>query len=183
MSKKGKKFQGQRRPIRPTFTAPPPPTINTSYRDAATVVTRQFKSLQLVLAGCGGNGAYAAQHIGRLATVISGNGVDVQITLADPDVVNEVNLGRQLFWHYDLGEAKAIACARRYGRDWGTRTMAFVGEYNESLLLGTDLTVLVGCVDGASGRVALAEPSSTRPVSRRLPRSIQINFGNSPGAL
>jgi hypothetical protein len=99
------------------------------------VVTREYDTVQIiVIAGCGGIGAYVAQHVGRLMYVLYRNGKGANLTLVDPDVVKEENLGRQLFCEAEIGQPKAVALARRYGQAWGLNTMAVVGEYSEDLI-------------------------------------------------
>lgn len=159
----------------------PTPNLNLDFMNAATVVTREFDSVQIILAGCGGIGAYMAQHIGRLMYVLYRNGKGANLVLADPDVVKEENLGRQLFCDAEIGEPKALALARRYGQAWGLNTMAFVGEFSESLLLHSDLTVIVGCVDNARARADLhhvlgLNPEITNP--NNLPYIWYLDCGN-----
>ena len=173
---KYKKYPNQR-PIRPTFTAPPPPAVNTAYGDAAIVATNEFKSLQIIIAGLGGTGAYVAEHVGRLAKIISRDEVDVRLMLVDPDIVKEENLDRQLFWQYELGEPKAVACARRFGRDWGNKTIAVVEEYGTHLLLGADMTLVIGCVDNPGARVNIAETLRLNKFGE-LPRAWWLDCGN-----
>lgn len=137
-------------------TPPPAPSLNLDYMNASTVLFRDYDRAQIILAGCGGIGAYMAQHIGRLMYVLYRSGKACNLTLVDPDVVKEENIGRQLFCDAEIGMPKAVALARRYGYAWGLNNMAFVGEYSENLLLPqTSLIILVGCVDNAAARVAL----------------------------
>lgn len=144
--------------------APAMPTLNLGYSRASRVVTRDFQNVQIVIAGCGGIGAYVTQHVGRLMRVLYSDQRGVNLVLADPDIVEEKNLGRQLFCDAEIGIPKAVALARRYGQAWGLNTMAFYGEYSESLLLADmDLAVIIGCVDNAAARVALHETLERNP--------------------
>jgi PRTRC genetic system ThiF family protein len=136
--------------------APQAPALNLDFMKASTVVTRDFDTVQIIIAGCGGIGAYVAQYVGRLLYVLYNNGKGANLTLVDPDVVKEENLGRQLFCNAEIGVPKAVALARRYGHAWGLNTTAFVGEYSESLIIrDSGLIVLVGCVDNAAARADL----------------------------
>jgi PRTRC genetic system ThiF family protein len=133
------------------------PKLDLGFLHAATVEPGDFGGVQIILAGAGGTGAYMAQHVGRMMTVLEDMGKGVHLTIADPDVVKEENLGRQLFCRAEVGAPKAEALARRYGHAWGLNVYSYVGKYDESLLLGAELTVLVGCVDNAEARRALHE--------------------------
>jgi len=160
---------------------PDPAPLNLDFANAATVVTPDWQDVQIILAGCGGIGAYMAQHVGRLMRVIYQNGKGVNLTLVDPDRVEEKNLGRQLFCEAEIGESKAVALARRYGSAWGLNTMAFEGEYSESVLMGdSDLIVLIGCVDNAKARGLLHETLTHNPEDPRLapPREWWLDSGN-----
>src|SRR2546423_1583143 len=92
------------------------PGVNLSFHDASTLLTADYRSIQIVVAGCGGIGAYVVQHVGRLMRVLYEDVKGVNLTLCDPDVVEEKNLGRQLFCEAEIGQPKAVALARRYGQ-------------------------------------------------------------------
>ncbi len=139
------------------------PALDMGYLNAAVVTPPDFKVAQIVLIGGGGIGAYMAMHIGRLMSVLYRSDKGVHLTIVDPDTVEEVNLGRQLFCHAEIGVPKAEALARRYGQAWGLNVSSYVGEFDESLLIGTDLTVLVGCVDNAAARRTIAETLKHNP--------------------
>jgi PRTRC genetic system ThiF family protein len=182
--KKGKKqFRGpQPRPQQ----QPAAPGLKPDLRfyHASTVHVREFDSIQIVLAGCGGNGAWAAMHLARIAYTLQRTGKDVRLTLADPDHVKEENLGRQWFCQAEIGQPKAVAVAGRLGRTFGLRTMVFHEEYSERVLAGADLTVLVGCVDGPEGRRALSDTLRHNPDSPEdgLPRVWWCDLGNDRDA-
>jgi PRTRC genetic system ThiF family protein len=127
-------------------------TVDTSFMDAAVIRTRPWTRAQIILVGCGGIGAYVAQHVGRLMRVIYESNRGVHLTLVDPDVVEERNIGRQLFCDAEVGTPKAEALARRYGQGWGLNCSHVVGEFDDTLIVGCDQTVLVGCVDNAAAR-------------------------------
>jgi PRTRC genetic system ThiF family protein len=146
---------GTRNPKSETSSAAPP-SLNLDYMNAATVATDDWKSVQIVVAGCGGIGAYVVQHIGRLIYVLQNSQHQVHLSLCDPDVVEEKNIGRQLFCQAEVGESKAIALARRYGAAWGLNTAAYPEEFSERFLSPeSDLIVIVGCVDNARARQTL----------------------------
>jgi len=159
------------------------PTLNLGYAQASRVVARDFRRVQIVVAGCGGTGAYVVQHIGRLMRVLYDDQRGVNLVLADPDVVEEKNVGRQLFCDAEVGVPKAIALARRYGQAWGLNTMAYHGQYTENLLLDEmDLAILVGCVDNAAARVALHETLQRNPnrvTPNTMPHLWWLDCGNA----
>src|SRR6185312_2373671 len=55
---------------RPPVPQTPAPALNLGYSQASKVVTKEYRRVQLIIAGCGGIGAYVAQHVGRLMKVL-----------------------------------------------------------------------------------------------------------------
>ena len=158
MSKRNRKWKERTRPQQEEVSkAEMLQPLDLGFLDAAAVTTREWKMVQILVAGAGGTGAYMVQHIGRLMRVLYEQGKGVHLTVVDPDVVESKNIGRQLFCEAEVGQPKADAVARRYGHAWGLNVSSYVGEYDESLVLGSDLTVIVGCVDNAAARQALNE--------------------------
>ena len=159
MSRKNKKFRKAQiikpevLPKRAEQAAP----INLGFLNAATIRPPDYRMVQIIQVGCGGIGAYMAQHIGRLMRVMYQSDKGVHLLLVDPDEVRYENIGRQLFCDAEVGRPKCEALARRYGHAWGLNVSSYVGEFEDSLLLGTELTVLVGCVDNAKARQSLHE--------------------------
>lgn len=152
------------KPAQPQLESPP--ALNLGFHNASVVTVPEFKIAQIILAGCGGIGAYMAMHIGRIMRVMYGDQKGVNLTLVDPDIVKEETLGRQYFCDAEIGQPKAIALARRLGQAWGINTMAYEGEYRENLLLGgAQLAVLVGCVDNAAARRSLSDTLMLNPES------------------
>lgn len=128
-------------------------TVDTSFMDAATIRTRPWQRAQIILAGCGGGGSHLAQHVGRLMRAIYRSDKGVHLTLVDPDVVEEKNVeSGQNFCDAEVGMPKAEALARRYGHAWGLNCSYAQAEFDDSLIMGCDVTVLVGCVDNAAAR-------------------------------
>lgn len=181
-SKNKRKRVGPQQQITKKSPASAPASLNLGFHNAATVITREHLRTQIIVAGCGGIGAYVVQHIGRLMRVIYENVQGVNLTLVDPDVVEEKNLGRQLFCEAEIGLPKAVALARRYGQAWGLNTFAYVDEYSDRLLLqDLDLIILIGCVDNAKARAALHEtlghnPGQTTP--NTMPKIWWLDCGN-----
>lgn len=162
MKNKNKKFKNHNSKPQPAHTELLP-KLNMGFLNAATVKPPEFTMLQIIIAGCGGVGAYMAQHVGRIMRVLYQTDHGVHLTLVDPDKVEEQNIGRQLFCDAEVGMYKAEALARRYGHAWGLNCSSFVGKYDESLVMGAELTVLIGCVDNAEGRKELHETLEHNP--------------------
>ena len=117
-----------------------------------------------VLAGCGGTGAFLAEGLCRLLQGHPGT-----IVLVDPDRVEHHNLLRQNFLDHDVGRIKSQALAERLAKSFN-RTIAYsvhpFAPSPQGDFPGVHPTVplvLLGCVDNAPARQALARCTDTRP--------------------
>jgi len=79
--------------------------------------------------GTGGTGGYLVQHIAQL---LGTSGVSSAYVIADPDVVEEKNLGNQLFLPQEVGLKKADVLARRYSAAYGLDIGVYSDSYIES---------------------------------------------------
>lgn len=107
----------------------------------------------VIIVGCGGTGGFVAEGLCRLL-----HGRDSQIILMDPDRVEPRNLLRQNFYAADVGRFKAQALAERLCQQF-QRPVAYscsAVKMDQALPLDPQGTVVVGCVDNAEARRALA---------------------------
>jgi PRTRC genetic system ThiF family protein len=136
------------------------------------------QQLRILLVGCGGTGSWLAPHIARLVLLLKERGKDASALFIDPDVVEPKNIPRQNFCQAEAwGRVpKAVTLARRLSAAWGLEIPALVEPFRPALASSFNgLTVLVGCVDGPSGRQALSEALST---GYRLPQCWWLDCGN-----
>jgi len=115
-----------------------------------------------ILVGCGGTGSHIAQSLARLASHLRDTGGrPLHLTFIDGDVVERKNVGRQLFCPAEIGQNKAQTLAARLSAALGL-SIAAISEMATIDLLRrlrgrSDLTILVGAVDSATGRGAIAD--------------------------
>jgi PRTRC genetic system ThiF family protein len=124
----------------------------------------------IALVGCGGTGSHLASDLARLAYHCRETaGIQVDLVFIDGDTVEQKNVGRQLFAEHEIGKNKAQVLAGRFSAAFGLMIDA-VPEMADSALLHqiaahqrgqhwqTPPTgILVGAVDNAAGRRALAQ--------------------------
>lgn len=114
--------------------------------------------ISVCLIGCGGTGSHIAQCLARLAVHALGR-TPLSLTFVDGDTVEPKNVGRQLFGVADIGLNKAQALAARFSAVFGLRINAVPVMATSQIVaqsrLGDAIGILVGAVDGASGRQAL----------------------------
>jgi len=120
----------------------------------------------IVLVGCGGTGGFLAEAICRLLI-----GRSAQLFLIDMDRVEAHNVARQAFDRNDVGRFKAEVLAerlaRRFGREIGYSVLPYDRELYAQLFgrPASRLNLLVGCVDNAAARRALASTLDAHPAS------------------
>ncbi|WP_211656224.1 ThiF family adenylyltransferase [Planococcus alpniumensis] len=114
----------------------------------------------IVQIGTGGTGGYLVQHIAQLLGTSKRAATYV---IADPDVIEEKNLGNQLFLASEVGLKKADVLASRYSYayniDIRSKTTGYIESVEDVLeLFNTDyltdisysdilMPIVIGCVD------------------------------------
>lgn len=106
------------------------------------------------LIGVGGNGSQMLSGLARLhiALVKLGHPGGLRVTVFDPDMVSESNVGRQLFYPADIGQPKAFVLVNRYNLSFGFDWIAeaeFFGERGDDL---GNADIVISCVDTAKAR-------------------------------
>jgi len=131
-------------------------------------------AVNIVLVGCGGTGGYLVPKLARLLMTLKEfkASTQYQLTIVDPDIVEEANLYRQNFVQTDLGKNKAHVMANRYGRHFGIdigscaekiETPERLKEFfllprNDGISWWPKSTcVLIGCVDNNTARQVMHE--------------------------
>lgn len=123
--------------------------------------------ITLFLAGCGGTGSHLAQALARIAAHTRARRTDLRIIFCDGDIVEEKNVGRQLFTPRDVGYNKAQALAARFNALFGLaiealpematvdRLARIGGKSRRSPNGNGSLGILIGAVDSATARKTL----------------------------
>ena len=151
--------------VRAVPASPPPEIDLTKSLAVRPLVLGPATSLHLCLIGFGGTGSWLAPHLVRLAWDLKLKGVEPTVTFVDPDIVEACNVGRQNFSAAEVGRFKAETLAMRYSAGWGIEIHFHTQPFREEMArLGQSTrTVLIGCVDNAAARQAIARAVS-RPV-------------------
>lgn len=121
---------------------------------------------KVMVIGCGGTGSYLVQG---LAKMIHGYGLDISVTLVDPDIVEEKNVSRQNFSPDEVGWTKAESLAFRMSERYGVRFRAVVDRC-ENVRMPHDY-LAVTCVD----RIA------PRKMFQNAPLWLDLGNGESQG--
>ncbi|MCL4345720.1 MAG: ThiF family adenylyltransferase [Candidatus Thermoplasmatota archaeon] len=123
----------------------------------------------IAIAGCGGNGQFAAQILSSMG---------YSLILIDGDDVDETNLHRQpLFSVEDMGRNKAMVCSEKISLLNGTSSATAIGEYVDSYnvesILG-DAGLIIDATDSFRTRELINEFS----VRHNIPMIFSSSFGS-----
>ncbi len=133
--------------------------LNLDFVSASRLLLPSYDSISLCLAGCGGTGSWLAPSVARVARLlIEKFDKRVSVFFIDPDKVEAKNVYRQNFCEAEIGRNKADTLAFRYGLAWGVNITAIPDAFGDHLRLGVGvgMYVLIGCVDNARARKAIA---------------------------
>ena len=132
--------------------------IDTSGHTVEAQSFRHEQEATIVLVGCGGTGGFLAEAVCRLLM-----GKQAQLYLVDMDRVEPQNVARQAFDRSEVGRFKAEVLARRlsrrFGREIGYSVLPYDRELHSQVFdrLRSRLNLILGCVDNAAARRAIAE--------------------------
>ena len=109
------------------------------------------------LVGAGGTGSQVLTCLSRIDVSLRGLGhPGLFVTVYDPDIVTEANIGRQLFGPMDLGQNKAQCLVTRinnfFGNDWGAEPSVFPNDL-KSLKQYDMANITITCTDNIRSRI------------------------------
>ncbi len=116
------------------------------------------RTVDIALIGCGGNGSQMLAGLARLNHAMTALGhPGFSVTVYDPDVVSEANIGRQLFGMFDVGQSKAHVLVNRINAFFGLNWESHFGRYE----IGRGCPdIAIVCVDSARARYEIASAFS-----------------------
>lgn len=138
------------------------------------------------LIGIGGTGSQVLTCLARLDVTLRGLGhPGLFVTVFDPDIITETNIGRQLFGWSDIGLNKAQCLVTRinnfFGNDWRAEPRLYPTSLKEAR--DNDLAnITVSCTDNAKSRIDLWNVLKGVPDSKYTDSKTPIywlDFGNS----
>lgn len=132
------------------------------------------RTINVVLIGCGGNGAQMLMGLASLDTALRAlSARTLHVTVVDDDTVSEANLGRQPFYRCDLGNSKAKTLTERINIAHGLAWTAVHGRAPDACSLdGADL--VISCVDTAGARRAIGAAIA----ASKQPPAYWLDLGN-----
>ena len=111
------------------------------------------------LIGGGGTGSQVLTNLARLDVTLRALGhPGLFVTLYDPDIVTEANIGRQLFGYSDLGLNKANCLITRinnfFGNDWKAMPTFYPSNMKEAKMEHL-ANITITCTDNIKSRIDL----------------------------
>ena len=131
------------------------------------------RKVTVMLVGAGGTGSHVLRRLTNLhlAMVELGHPEGLDVTVFDPDVVSETNVGRQAFYPSDVGLSKAQILVHRCNSLMQTKWQARQEKLTASTTFSAD--IVIGCVDNRAGRKAILATTESRYHS-----GYWMDFGN-----
>ncbi len=118
-----------------------------------------YRRVSVTLVGCGGTGSHIASGLVALQAALADRDIAMDALLIDGDVVEQKNVGRQLFALGDIGKPKAQVIGERlnaaFGCRFGSLNLALTDGYTIPYTDGT-LDVVIGAVDNTAARAIIA---------------------------
>lgn len=154
--------------------------LDLSFANAVPIVLTSHDELEIILCGCGGSGSWLAPSIARLVRIMQESSMKISTYFVDFDIIEDANIPRQNFSDAELGLNKAQVLALRYGLAWGIEIVAIPERFDPDMVQRKyrKLTVVVGCVDNAAARCAIAQCLEYR-YEDQLPKVWWLDAGNS----
>ena len=139
--------------------------------------------------GAGGTGSQVITNLARMSMALQALGhPGLHVTVFDPDIITEANIGRQLFSETELGQGKATAAVTRVNRFFGTTWTAENCRYpvRKTQENRDDRTrpanIIITCTDNTRSRLELWRfLKKYREASVNNERAVYywMDFGNS----
>lgn len=119
---------------------------------------RPYHPVTVFVIGAGGTGSQVVTNLARMDMALQALGhPGLHVTVFDPDIITQANIGRQLFSEAELGQNKAMAIVTRVNRFFGTTWAAEGCRYP---LRGTPdkespklANILITCTDNIRSRL------------------------------
>jgi len=134
--------------------------------------------ITVALIGAGGTGSQVLTCLGRMDTSLKALGhPGLYVTMYDPDMVTQANMGRQLFTEKDAGLNKASCLITRINRFFGTDWDSVSAVFN-----GNPANIVITCTDNIASRLYVHQEFQKMPESNDHPYQkfmYWLDFGNT----
>ncbi|MBC6112446.1 PRTRC system ThiF family protein [Pedobacter fastidiosus] len=164
-------------------------TIKEKIHIVAPYLLNPTNAVSVNLIGAGGTGSQLLTALARMNYALNSLGhAGLQVTVFDPDQVENANLGRQLFCGHEVGMNKAVAICNRVNRFFGTNWKGIAGKFmyeNEDDRKNQFMAnITLSCVDTVQSRLEIGEVLTKHSNCQRKRDSPMywMDFGNTKDA-
>jgi PRTRC genetic system ThiF family protein len=106
-------------------------TITEKLHLVANHLLNPTHNITICLIGCGGTGSLLLSRLARMDYALrQSNKVGFEVMVFDNDIVEDFNVGRQMFSLADVGENKAVISCSKINRNFGTAYEAVPTKFN-----------------------------------------------------
>ncbi len=121
-------------------------------KDSNYSIYNRTHDFNIVLIGVGGTGSRIAEKIAELNyMLLNSNKPGIKLTLVDPDIVEEKNIGRQKFFPHQIGDFKTKALAQTLSRNYLMKGIVTYEEKVQKCKLNFG-SIAICCVDNFKAR-------------------------------
>ncbi len=136
-------------------------TIAVDFTPTYRALVGDTEKMDLYLVGAGGTGSALADSLARILYHARQKGKAVSLTIIDPDIVQEANIGRQRFCQAEIGYPKASSLTLRLNTAFGLDARAVTDPFEPDMVVSgynapKTKKLLSGCVDDYPPRQELA---------------------------
>lgn len=146
---------------------------------------RPVHPIRVLLVGVGGTGSQVLNCLARINYALRKlNHPGLHVTAIDADVVDEFNVGRQLFSQSEIGINKAVCAVtkinRFFGFSWEAEQQLLTAELlnNNLLMFGHSQNIIITCVDNVRTR-RLIHNHPYKKVNDEFQTYYWMDFGNN----
>ena len=138
-----------------------PDTIPVDFTPTYRALLGDTQKMELYLVGAGGTGSALAGALARILYHARQKGKVVSLTIVDPDIAKEANVGRQVFCKAECGYPKSSSLVLRLNSAFGLDARAITQPFAPSMVLSrynspATKKLLIGCVDNYYARQEMA---------------------------
>ena len=124
------------------------------------------EKMKIFVVGAGGTGGYVIRDLARFIYSIYQRDPDranIELSIIDPDIVEEKNVLRQNFLPSDIGKHKAEVLAKRHSAAFGIPITYYNSKFDSKIFgynSGLKNIVIIGCVDNNQARRDISDSAS-----------------------
>lgn len=141
--------------------------------------------IKILLVGVGGTGSQVLNCLGRISYALRKTGhPGFHVKAMDGDVIEEFNVGRQLFSASEIGYNKAVSAVSKINRFFGTSWEASAEKITDSFFEDrnhgeTNPNLIISCVDNVEARRIISRKKVHERATREFHTYYWMDFGNT----